>query len=131
MHGYITLIHWALSRFFKNVTAGGTNNYHCAFNRKLILTYWYLCGPGSSVGIATDYRLDGPGIKSAGGWRYFTRLSRPALGPTQPSVQWYRIFPGVKFNRGVPLTTHPFLVPRSCKRRAIYHYISSGPQQDL
>jgi hypothetical protein len=24
-----------------------------------------LCGPGSSVGIATDYGLDGPGIESA------------------------------------------------------------------
>ena len=26
-----------------------------------------LCGPGSSVGIATDYGLDGPGIESR--WR--------------------------------------------------------------
>jgi hypothetical protein len=26
--------------------------------------YYYYCGPGSSVGIATDYGLDGPGIES-------------------------------------------------------------------
>ena len=46
-----------------------------------------LCGPGSVVGIATGYGLDGPGIESR--WRRdFPHLSRPFLGPTQPSVQW-------------------------------------------
>jgi hypothetical protein len=44
------------------------------------------CGPGSSVGIATGYGLDGPGIEFRW-WRDFLHLSRPALGPTQPPVQ--------------------------------------------
>ena len=44
-------------------------------------------GPGSSVGIATAYGLDGPGIESRWG-RDFPHLSRPALRPTQPPVQW-------------------------------------------
>jgi len=39
-----------------------------------------LCGPGSSVGIATEYGLDGPG-SNPGGDEIF-RPSRPALGPT-------------------------------------------------
>ena len=40
----------------------------------------------SSVGIATDYGLDGPGIEYR--WtRDFPHLSRPALGSTQPPVQ--------------------------------------------
>jgi len=44
-------------------------------------------GRDSSVGIATGYRLDGPGIESRWG-RDFPHLSKPAVGPTQPPVQW-------------------------------------------
>ena len=44
-------------------------------------------GRDSSVGIATRYGLDGPGLES---WwaRNFPHPFRPALGPTQPPVQW-------------------------------------------
>ena len=44
-------------------------------------------GHESSVGIATHYGLDGPGIESRCG-RYFPHPSRPAPRPTQPRVQW-------------------------------------------
>jgi hypothetical protein len=43
-------------------------------------------GPGSSVGIATDYGLDGLGSNPGGDETF--RSSRPALGSTQPPVQW-------------------------------------------
>jgi hypothetical protein len=53
----------------------------------LIYVYtMYLCGPGSSIGIATDYGLVSPG-SSPGGDEIFCQ-SRLALGPTQPPVQW-------------------------------------------
>ena len=89
-----------------------TSHVHCPSGYVLDTSPY--CGPGSSVGIATDYRLDGPG-SNPGGDDIF-RPSRPALGPTQPPVQW---IPGVKCGRGVLLTTHPLLVPRSWKSRAI------------
>jgi len=41
---------------------------------------------GSSVGIAIDYGLDGPG-SDPGGDEIF-RPSRLALGPTQPPIKW-------------------------------------------
>jgi hypothetical protein len=50
------------------------------------------CGSDSSVGIATVYGLDGPGIESQWG-RDFSHTSRPTLGLTKPPVQWV---PGVK-----------------------------------
>jgi len=48
---------------------------------------YMLVGRDSSVGIATRYGLDGPRIESR--WEAkLSHLSRPALGPTQPPVQW-------------------------------------------
>jgi hypothetical protein len=44
-------------------------------------------GPGSVVGIATGYGLDGPGFEPRWGGD-FPHLSRPALGPNQRPVQW-------------------------------------------
>jgi len=46
----------------------------------------YQSGLGSSVSIATDYGLDGPG--SNPGEDEICHLSRPALWPTQPPVKW-------------------------------------------
>jgi hypothetical protein len=63
-------------------------------------------GRDSTVGMATRYGLDGPGIESWRG-REFPHRSRPALGPTQPHIQW---LPGLSQGYsgwGVALTTHP------------------------
>jgi len=75
--------------------------------------------PGSSVGIATGYGLDGPGIES----RWGARFSAPVqTGPGANSASCTMdtgFSPGVKSDRGVTLTPYPLLVPRSWKSRAI------------
>jgi hypothetical protein len=86
------------------------------------------CGKGrdSSVGIATRYELDGPGIESRWG-RDFSQPSRPALGPTQPSIHRYRVsFLGVKRpGRGV---VHPPPSSARVKERVeLYLYFPSRP----
>jgi len=70
------------------------------------------------VGIEADYGLDIPG-SNLGGDEIF-RPSRLTLEPTQPPVKYVPgLSPGVKCGRGVLLTTHPLLVLRSWKNRAI------------
>jgi hypothetical protein len=67
----------------------------------LILFFIYsimLHGPHSSVGIATDYRLDGPGMESW--WCEIFHLSRPALGPPSHLYNGYRVFPRGKVRMG-------------------------------
>ena len=92
---------WVTSTSFcahKISTSGKLNrNFffaHCSEYTFFEILYIYLSvlmcgygGPGSVVGIATAYGLDGQGIESRWG-RDFSHLSRPALKPTQPPVQW-------------------------------------------
>jgi hypothetical protein len=81
-------------------------------------TYWPACGPGSSVGIETDYRLDGLGIESWRGQDFPPVHTGPGARPASCTMGTGS-FPGLKYSRGVLLTTHPLLLPRSWKNRAI------------
>ena len=71
-------------------------------------------GPGSVVGIATGYGLDGPGIESRlGGARFSAPVQTgPGAQPASCTMNTGS-FPGVKSGWGVTLTPHPVLVPWS------------------
>jgi len=60
----------------------------------LIFTTKFVCGPGGSVGIATDYGLDGPGL-NPGGTRFSARPDRP-WGPPSLLHNGYGVFSGGK-----------------------------------
>ena len=67
-------------------------------------------GPGSVVGIATGYGLDGPGIESRWGARFSAPVhTDPGFNPSSCKMGTGS-FPGVMSGRGVRLTPHPLLV---------------------
>ena len=78
----------------------------------------FRCRPGTSVGIATDYGLGGLGSNPGGG-RDFPPFKTGHGAQPASCTRGTGSFPGVKCGRGVLLTTHPLLVPRSWKGRAI------------
>ena len=65
---------------------------------KIINVYLGTIRPGGSVGIATDYGLDGPGIQSRWG-EIFRRPDRPWVSPNL-LYNAYRFFPGSKKRPG-------------------------------
>jgi hypothetical protein len=94
-------------------------NYYCY--------YCYYYKPGELSRHSDWLRVEGQGTESPWG-RDFSHASRPALGPTQPPVQWV---PGLSrrySGRGVMLTTHPFWC-RGYERVELYLYPPSWPVQ--
>ena len=76
-------------------------------------------GPGSAVGKATGYGLEGPGIESCWGARFSPPIQTGPGVHAASCTMGTGSFPWVKSGRGVMLTPHPFLVPWSRRRRAI------------
>jgi len=68
--------------------------------------------PGSSVGIATAYGLDGPEIETGGGEIFRTCPDRP-WGPPNILYNEYRVFPEGKLRPEREADPSPLLVPRS------------------
>jgi hypothetical protein len=82
-----------------------------------------VCGPGSVVGIATGYELDGPGIEYR--WRRdFPHLSRPALEPNQLPAQWV---PGLSRSKERPGRDADPSPPSSAVVMKTWTYTSTPP----
>jgi hypothetical protein len=86
------------------------------------------CGPGSSVSIATGYGPDGAGIIES---QWGSRFSAPFQTGPGAHLASYTMgtgsSPGVESGRGMTLTPHPLLVPRSKNRVELYRYSPYGP----
>jgi hypothetical protein len=83
--------------------------------------YLINCRPGSSVGIATGYGLDGPEIESRYGEIFRTCPDR-SWGPLSPLYSGYRVFPEGRKRPGRDADPHPLLEPRSKNRVELYLY---------
>ena len=95
------------------------------YGEKLYITQYL--GPGSSVGIATGYGLDGPGIESRWGARFSAPFqSGPGAHPAS-CTRGTGSFPGVKSGRAVMLTPHRLLVPWSRKGTAFASVVRQMP----
>jgi hypothetical protein len=75
--------------------------------------------PGSSGSIVSDYGLDDRaiGVRSPAGAKDFSSIlcvqTVSGVHPASCTMGTGVLSPGVKRGRGVMLTTHPYLVPRS------------------
>jgi len=89
---------YSVKQGVSTLTLKGYNVYQWVYGR-IIYGIHIQRWPGSSVGIATDYGMDGPG-SNPGGDEIF-RPSRPALGgPPSLLYNGYRVFPGGKVRPG-------------------------------
>ena len=78
------------------MTLGTENAYINLLQQEHHFSHQASVGQYSSVGIATRFGLEGPGIESRWGGRYFQHPPKPAQGPTSLLYNGYRVFPGGK-----------------------------------
>jgi hypothetical protein len=92
------------------VASYGTQYRHLSDNNTNQTTWihtWY-GGPGSSVGLATGYVLDNPGIESRWEARFSSHVQTGHGAHPASCTMGTGSFPGVKCGQDVTLTLHPF-----------------------
>jgi hypothetical protein len=91
---------------------------------------WAYCGPGSVVGIATGYGLDGPGIEAQWGASFFAPVQTGPGAHPASCTMGTGSFPGVK---AAGTWRWPLLVSWSWKGRAIslFYLRAVRPVQSL
>jgi len=100
-------------------TVFAPDNFAIPNQFRIFPSSYTLRGTGSSVGIATGYGLDSPGIEFRWEARFSAPLQTGPGGHAASCTMGTGSFPRVKSGRGVTLTTHPLLVPWPRKSRAI------------
>jgi hypothetical protein len=117
-----SLFRFQIFHSYKNVYFSTNYLYFLSYNL-------FYCGPGSLVGIATDCGLDGPGIESRWGAIFSAPVQTGPGAHPASCAMGTGSFAEVKYGRGVLLTTHHLLVPRSKNRVELYLYPPSVPHR--
>jgi hypothetical protein len=86
-----------------------------------------LCGPGSSVGIATELRAGRSGDRIPGGGEIFRTSPDRPWGPPSLLYSGYRVFPGGKERPGRDADPSPPSSIVGHERVALYLYSPCGP----
>ena len=87
-------------------------------DRQICCVLKYFCGSGSSVSIVTELQVGWSGDRIPVGRDFPPVHTCPGAHPASCTMGTGS-FSGVKYGRGVLLTTHPILVPWSWKSRVI------------
>ena len=85
------------------------------------------CGPGSVVGIATGYGLDGLGIESLWGGEILRTCPDRTWGPPSLLYNGYRVFPRGKERPGRDADPSPTSSAVGHERVELYLYSLYGP----
>jgi hypothetical protein len=109
---------FSFKRFWSRIIGSDTLRYISLIYSGLLTVLHTLYGPGSSVGIATELRAGRPGDRIPVGRDFPPVQTGSGAHPASCTIGTGS-FPGVKCGWGVLLTTHPLLMPRSRKGRAI------------
>jgi hypothetical protein len=91
----------------------GRRERRCCGKPTICCSTYVLNGPGSSVGIATELRTGRAGNRISVGERFSAPVQTGPEAHTASCTMGTGSFPGVRCGRGVKLTPHPLLVPRS------------------
>jgi hypothetical protein len=106
---------WAMSYYnFRNSPSVVSYFTHELFTAEFIPILHEVID-GCTLSFATDYGLDGPGIKFRWGRNFLPIQTGPGAQPASCKMGT-ESFQGVESGRGVTLTPHPLLVPRSWNR---------------
>jgi hypothetical protein len=112
---------WGTQNHYRNSLISGLKNVLLCFN--IFRCYHWIRGPSSVVGLATGYGLDGPGIESQLGARFFTPVQTGPGARRASCTMDTGSFPGLKNGRGVTLTSHHLVVPWSWKSTAVHLHL--------
>jgi len=124
---YVSVVALALCQYSHYVCCSFAA--HCLIFPLIVTTTRCICEPGSSVGIATGYSLEGPGMEFRWERNFPPVQTGPGAHPASCTMGT-GFFSGGKVRPGRAADHSPLLAPRSWKSRAM-PLPPSGPQPGL